>query len=436
MEVPANKPFGAMVSDVARLTRLAVRLVWRAGPRLLLIILLLIVAQAMVAPLQLALSKAVLDRAAVDLGVAAAPAPLAERLPLVAWIALTAASLAVGQLLQPFAATFQAIAGDRLTGYVTEQLMAAANRWRGLVRFEDPGFADDLTRARNQAAHGGLNLVVYGARAGVALFTAAGLVLVLASLHPLIPIIIVLAALPQMAREWDYGHRMHSHLYVQTPEARRLQYSRETLLAPADAKDVRLYGLGPFFGRQYDAIFARTMGALDRLRRRLAVSTGLTSALAAAVAGAVYVYLAWLITRGERTIGDLALYGGAATMLHARLAGLGTEIGFLPLPLGFLPSLFRVLDAPPDLPLPANPRPAPRPIREGIVFEHVAFAYPHETKDPSSTPVLRDVSFIIRPGECVALVGRNGAGKTTIVKLLLRLYDPCTPPGSTQPPGR
>jgi ATP-binding cassette subfamily B protein len=69
--------------------------------------------------------------------------------------------------------------------------------------------------------------------------------------------------------------------------------------------------------------------------------------------------------------------------------------------------------------VPVRPRPAPRPIRTGIVFEHVAFSYPG-----SSEPVLRDVSFAIRPGECVALVGHNGAGKTTIIKLLLRLYDP------------
>ena len=93
--------------------------------------------------------------------------------------------------------------------------------------------------------------------------------------------------------------------------------------------------------------------------------------------------------------------------------------GYLPQELRFLPSLFRVLEAPPDLPRAQMPRPAPRPIRWGIVFEHVGFTYPGH-----AMPVLQDASFCIRLGECVALVGHNGAGKTTIVKLLLRLYDP------------
>lgn len=53
------------------------------------------------------------------------------------------------------------------------------------------------------------------------------------------------------------------------------------------------------------------------------------------------------------------------------------------------------------------------------MFEQVSFTYPGQT-----TPVLRDVSFHLAPDECVALVGHNGAGKTTMVKLLLRLYDP------------
>lgn len=84
-----------------------------------------------------------------------------------------------------------------------------------------------------------------------------------------------------------------------------------------------------------------------------------------------------------------------------------------------LPSLQRVLAAPPDLPLAPQPQPAPHPIRSGVVFEHITFTYPGQAE-----PTLRDVSFEIRPGACVALVGHNGAGKTTIVKLLLRLYDP------------
>jgi ATP-binding cassette subfamily B protein len=150
------------------------------------------------------------------------------------------------------------------------------------------------------------------------------------------------------------------------------------------------------------------------------VQVGLASLLSAAAAAAVYVFTALLISRGHLPVGDLVLFGGAATMLRARLGELAQAASYWPLAFGlYLPALGRVLDAPPDLPQPPQPRPAPRPVREGIVFEDVHFAHPG-----AAAPVLRGASFTLRPGECAAVVGHNGTGKTTLVKLLLRFYDP------------
>jgi ATP-binding cassette subfamily B protein len=63
--------------------------------------------------------------------------------------------------------------------------------------------------------------------------------------------------------------------------------------------------------------------------------------------------------------------------------------------------------------------PAPRPIRQGLEFRHVSFRYPGAERD-----ALHDVSFELHPGQRIALIGENGAGKTTITKLIARLYDP------------
>lgn len=430
------KPTLLHIQETARILRLAVRLVWQSSSRLLVGFTMLLVLQALLVPLQLALTRVVIDRAAFDLGLLENLDTAAALLPLLVWIGLAAAILALGQLIQPFSSTFQGLAADRLTGYVTERIIRAANRMQGLARFEDPDFADDLQRARKRAPRGALNLILLVGRSAIELFTAIGLALVLFALHPLLPFLLLLATLPQMMRQWEYSERTISHLYIQTPESRRLEYSREILLSPDAAKDVHLYEMGPFFRRRYDSIFASTTESLNQMRRPLAVKVSLAAILATLASSAVYLYVVWLILQGERTVGDLALYGGAATVLQVNLIALGTEIGLLPVVLGFLPSLFRIIEAPPDLPqngisfdgtgaspnraLPAETAMSALPFRfQSIAFENVSFTYPG-----SADPVLRDLSFSMASDECVALVGRNGAGKTTIVKLLLRLYDP------------
>lgn len=412
----ARTPFGQQAKATLHLARLAMALAWRVSPLLVGATIGVLALQALVSPLQPALSRLVLDRAALDLGHASADA-VAARATLPLWIMLMAAALAFGQLLQPLAANFQSAAGDRLAAALTARLLEAVSRWQGLARFEDATFQDDLERARQRGAQGGLELLTYGTRALLSLFTIAGLAAVLFRFQPVVVALLLLATIPQMARRWEFGHRTRSYLYGQTPDSRQLAYLRDVTLLPEAAKDVRLYDLGPFFLERYTAVFQRTMERLDRLRQRLMGEVALASALAAAAAGAVYLYVlyvVWRVQQGSASVGDLALYGGAATAMQASVLMLGFDLAFLPQVLGFLPSLFRLLHAPPDLPLPAQ-----RPFRQGIVFEGVGFRYPGATD-----PVLRGLSLHLAPGESLALVGHNGAGKTTLVKLLLRLYDP------------
>jgi len=410
--------FGQGLAGTARTCWTTVKLAWKAAPTLLVGVLVLFGVESVLASLQLALSRAVIDKLAAPLGRTAALDPLVTHVPLAAWIVLTLAVVTLGQLVAPLTALLQSRASDRLTGYVTEQVMQAANRWQGLERFEDPGFADDLKRAR-EAANRGVDLAYFGAIVALALLTALGLSITLGGLNPLVPVLLILATLPQMARAFAYDWFIGGHLYDSTPQTRRLQESREMLLSPEPAKDVRLYALFPFFRQRYETNFARSIKPLAQERQRMIRPMLLAGTLTASACGGVYLYVIWLVAHGQLSVGALALYGGAATLLQAELLRLSYFTGLFPIHLGFLPGLLRVIEAPPDLQVAPHPKPAPEQIRQGIVFEHVSFTYPGQT-----TPILSDVSFRLVPGECVALVGHNGAGKTTIVKLLLRLYDP------------
>ncbi|HEX2185360.1 MAG TPA: ABC transporter ATP-binding protein, partial [Chloroflexota bacterium] len=415
-------------AESAGLAGMALRLAWSASRRLLCGIVVLVVLEAWLPLAQLALSKAVLDRIARPLQPAlpvqdgSGPVPLLEALPLGGLIALAVFVVGASRLLPTLNATAMAMAGDRMTGYITGRLIRATSSWPGLARFEDPGVADDLHRARERTTMVGLDLVREGSYGATALLGAAGLGATLGALHPLAPLLILVCSLPQVVWQWRYLQATANSLYIRTPDSRRLWYYRDVTMAPEPAKDVRLYNLAPEFGRRYEATFRRTVDAMLPLYRRLTVRSALGMAIGAGATGAVYLYVVWLVAQGLRTLGDIALYGGAAAMLHDRLLSAGRMVSIVPRDMAFLPALNRVLHAPPDLPVPAHPRPVPRPIREGIVFHDVWFSYPGT---PARQPaVLRGLKLALAPGESLALVGHNGAGKTTIVKLLLRFYDP------------
>ena len=125
----------------------------------------------------------------------------------------------------------------------------------------------------------------------------------------------------------------------------------------------------------------------------------------------------WLHMHGQASLGQIVSFMGIAMLLIGRLETAGSFVSSLFYKLPAIEDYFAVLDARSQVPEPPDGRKLWVPRGE-VRFEDVSFAY------PGGVPVLSDVSFTARPGMSVALVGHTGAGKTTTMALLQRLWDP------------
>ncbi|HEV7215369.1 MAG TPA: hypothetical protein VGP33_09620, partial [Chloroflexota bacterium] len=149
--------FGRLRSTLS-LWRRTVALIFAAAPRQTTAMVGLMLLQAFLPVGTLWASRGVVNAAALATGLSRITTNGAD-LPLGAWISLVVGMIVVQQLLAPFFQAAQESASDRLTAHVNGELIAAANRWRGLARFEDPSLADHLALARANAANGPVSLL-------------------------------------------------------------------------------------------------------------------------------------------------------------------------------------------------------------------------------------------------------------------------------------
>jgi ATP-binding cassette subfamily B protein len=126
------------------------------------------------------------------------------------------------------------------------------------------------------------------------------------------------------------------------------------------------------------------------------------------------------VVAGRMTGGELAAFVLYAVMLASSGASLSEVWGEIQRAAGAAERIFDLLAVPPGIAAPPSPAVLPSPPRGRIAFEDIRFEYPTRPGQPA----LDGFSLVVEPGETVALVGPSGAGKTTVLQLLLRFYDP------------
>jgi ATP-binding cassette subfamily B protein len=306
---------------------------------------------------------------------------------------------------------------DRYTHHVSIEVMRQAARL-DLTTYEDPDFYDRLERARVQATDR-LAMIQQMGRLFLQVLTTVIWSAQLVYYSPWLMLLLVLGVLPSFFGETHFAFLGYAKNFRQTPIKRIMDYIRMVGGSKEAAKELKLFNLSDYLTNRFAAYSEQIYRENVDLSRRKLLWGGLLSLLGTCGYYGAYVFAIWQGIHGRYNVGIFFLITTAIQQASGNLQqAFSTASGIADQAL-FLTDLIGFFELKPIVQSKPNALPAPRPIRRGFEFRNVSFAYPGTERR-----VLKDFNFTIEPGQRVALIGENGQGKTTVVKLITRLYDP------------
>jgi ATP-binding cassette subfamily B protein len=305
---------------------------------------------------------------------------------------------------------------ERYTRHVNTRIMRHAATL-DLCSYEDPEFYDRLERARVQGADR-VGMIQESGQMVQQVVSTVTLAAGICVISPWILLALIVCVVPEFLAETKFAYLGYSLSVQQTPSRRELDYLRVLGTSKESAKELKLFGLGQFYAGRYESISNDIHHQNVELARRKLVLGSLLALLGTVGYYGTYAYGIYLTITGALTLGTLTFLAGAIAGASTNIQAVFSTFSHIADHALFLSDLIEFFSVTPKIYSKPGSLPGPRPIREGFEFRNVSFSYPRKSK-----PVLENVNFRLEPGERVALVGANGHGKTTIVKLMTRLYD-------------
>lgn len=386
-------------------------LAWAASPKSLIKFSILGMINAAMTPIAVYLGAVLVNRIA---DASSHKIPFSDLLPIVIglWIVAT-----LQRTISAYMGYGRNLFVRRVELEAEKRLLAKASKV-DIGNFDNSNWHDRLARAKRDVSWrpGDLTWSVLGLSSN--LVTIILMASLLASLHYVLVFLAIAAAALSLALESRVTSKLYEFFYKETPEERERGYLGDLLAQPRTTKEIRAYVLADYLLGRHSNLsenLYRQRELMYRSGTRVSILTGIVTGTTLALA---YLFVSIKGAEGLIDPGGVVLVIGAFTSVSSTLAVISSTFVSVDQHTTFLDDYFSFLSIDELVKKVEHPEPLPSRFDKGIVFENVSFKYPG-----SSEYAVRNFNLTINNGELIALVGENGAGKSTIIRLLLRFYD-------------
>lgn len=394
--------------------RATLGLVWEANPLQTLLIAVLSIVQALLPAATLWIAKLLLDAVASAIaGELGDPAQALQRMLglLLLQIGVSAAS----SIISALQGATRELLGDSLQNRISRRILAKANEL-DLAQFEDPTSYDALQNAYREVGSRPLGVFTQIVALVQALVTLGSVSALMAQLGWAIVPLVLLASVPSVIVSSRFGTEGYRMIRRQAADARRQNYLGQLLTNDQAVKEIRLFDFGGYLMHHWQRYYLGFRKQLVSLIKRRSGWGLVASLLSTSMVGAATFLVLRRAAAGALTVGDFGLFIQGISQLQSQFSNLLSGFTGIYQNLLYMRNLYEFLE------LPTGTTEAGEEWTgtiESIEFRDVYFRYPLTERD-----VLQGINFKVNKGQMLALVGENGAGKSTIVKLMTALYRP------------
>jgi ATP-binding cassette subfamily B protein len=284
--------------------------------------------------------------------------------------------------------------------------------------FEDSNFKDMLQRVKESYTWRPLNMIsaiFYTFQSLTALLLA---VVIISTLNIFLGFFIILIALPVFLNQTKYAKTIWGLWEGHSPYRKKFWYISDLIQNGQSVKEMKIFQTARTFIGELDKIQKKFVSENTRIGKKRFSTTLLFDIGGVFVYFAIELFIILSTIAGRITIGSLTYFTFVVGNFQAAVNGLFRNLSQTYNQTLYVEDIFKVLDAKPLVHSPKKAVKVNIHKSPTIEFRNVSFSYPGSKKE-----VLKNFSLTIKSGEKIALVGENGVGKTTVVKLLARFYD-------------
>lgn len=335
------------------------------------------------------------------------------------WIVLELVFLIVKSIINNIYNAITTISGEKVSFHIKTSIITKSKDI-DLAQFDLPTFYEKLENATREASFRPVQIISNSFSVISSFISLISFIIVLATLSPFAPLVIILISLPAAIIKFSYGRKNFLYMKRHSKQRRLMEYYSNIMTNKDIAKEVRMFDLSGTFIGKFKTTFKSYFSGLKKLVIKENLWHIFISISTAFVNIALVIYVVYEVCSGKMEVGDYSFYSNALSSVISCVASVVAATATIYQGTLFIDNMMEFERVETKIKPAVTPAlDIQRHIPHTIEFKDVSFSYPGTDR-----LVLDKISFKLEGGTTTVLVGLNGAGKTTLIKLLTRLYDP------------